>query len=637
MLVRTLTVGVVVVLSLGWTAPSAAADEIDAERRLAERFAPVVILKEQVEDCDTSGEPFTPAPVEIVLDNPEVLLRQVGRDDPVLLRAPGASDLFRLGDGTYLDFPGDALRPGCTYERDFRRFMEPHPTTVYAHVARQPDRPDVLALQYWFFWYYNDWNNRHEGDWEGIQLLFEASTVEAALAAEPISVGYAQHEGGERVRWDDSRLERRGDRPVVYSSAGSHASYYSSALYLGRSGSEGFGCDDTTGPSLVTDPAVVVLPAAVDDPDDPLAWLMYDGRWGELRVGPYSGPTGPRDKERWVAPVDWHESLRTSSVVVPSGDGGSAQLAQAFCGVVGWGSTQVIRLQTSPVLVLVAAGALVLLGLRLARRTSWTVVAPTPVVARRRFGQILRATPRIARHRWRALLTLGLVYLPVAALAGVAIALLRRVPLARQLLELGGERSGTGAVLALLVGGLVNLLAYQIVLAATARLLTTSDDGSLAAGVGALRSTAARLTELLTALLRATLVVGGLLLSVVGIPWGLRQLVRYQFASPVVMVEGVGGSRALDRSAALVSGRWGHTAVAIALLNLTAAGLGTALGLVLLVVLQVLPLWMFSVIVALTSVVVVPLVAVAQTLLYGDAVAAGRDPESVEALRLVDH
>ena len=136
-------------------------------------------------------------------------------------------------------------------------------------------RPATVFLQYWTYWYYNDWNNKHESDWEGINLMFEASSVEEALASEPVDVGYAQHEGGERADWDDPKLERDGDRPVVYSSAGSHASYYGSALYLGRAASEGFGCDDTSGPSERVDPEVVVLPDSVDDPTDPLAWVSY--------------------------------------------------------------------------------------------------------------------------------------------------------------------------------------------------------------------------------------------------------------------------------------------------------------------------------------------------------------------------
>ncbi|MEZ5167933.1 MAG: hypothetical protein R2695_16155 [Acidimicrobiales bacterium] len=169
--------------------------------------------------------------VDVVLDNSQVLLRQIGAGDPTVERGPGGAQLFDLGGGFYLDYPGDALDPGCLYEQDFHRFADERPATVYAHVVAD-EAGDRLALQYWFFWYFNDWNNTHEGDWEGIQLVFDVGSVEEALRSDPVSVGYAQHEGGERAGWDEAKLERRGDHPVVYSSAGSHASYYGSALHL---------------------------------------------------------------------------------------------------------------------------------------------------------------------------------------------------------------------------------------------------------------------------------------------------------------------------------------------------------------------------------------------------------------------
>ena len=46
--------------------------------------------------------------------------------------------------------------------------------TVYAHVAKDPDYPGKVALQYWFFYPFNDFNNTHEGDWEMTQLVFDA-------------------------------------------------------------------------------------------------------------------------------------------------------------------------------------------------------------------------------------------------------------------------------------------------------------------------------------------------------------------------------------------------------------------------------------------------------------------------------
>jgi len=144
-------------------AARAHADNADdsAAQQLAERHTPIVMLRTQASDCDADGEPFVPMNVDLVLDNQQVALRQVGNGDPTVMRGPGASDLANLGEGFYLDFPGDSLRPGCLYEQDSNRFNAQQPSVVYAHIVQQADRPDLLALQYWMFWYYNDWNNKH--------------------------------------------------------------------------------------------------------------------------------------------------------------------------------------------------------------------------------------------------------------------------------------------------------------------------------------------------------------------------------------------------------------------------------------------------------------------------------------------
>ncbi|MEM8746897.1 MAG: hypothetical protein AAGF91_09360, partial [Actinomycetota bacterium] len=122
-------------------AAQAQADE-SLERELAERYAPVIEIKRQADECDDEGEPYAPMPVEVILDNPQVALRQVGRNDPVVMRAPGAADLFGLGEGFYLDFPGDSLSPGCIYEKDFDRYTEGVEPAVYARVSVEPHEPD---------------------------------------------------------------------------------------------------------------------------------------------------------------------------------------------------------------------------------------------------------------------------------------------------------------------------------------------------------------------------------------------------------------------------------------------------------------------------------------------------------------
>jgi hypothetical protein len=81
--------------------------------------------------------------------------------------------------------------------------------------------PEQLAPQYWLFYAYNNLSNMHEGDWEMIQLVFEARNAHDALTTAPTSVGYSQHEGAERAVWTSSKLERVGGTHPVVLGAGS--------------------------------------------------------------------------------------------------------------------------------------------------------------------------------------------------------------------------------------------------------------------------------------------------------------------------------------------------------------------------------------------------------------------------------
>ena len=122
------------------------------------------------------------------------------RDDKgvEITRGPTVADLAAAGEDWALDFPGDALSPGCTYEQWEASFgADP---VVYGRVVR--DRGKVIA-QYWMFYIYNDWNDRHESDWEMIQLVFDAPTVAEAMAKGPALYAYAQHEGSQYVMPND--------------------------------------------------------------------------------------------------------------------------------------------------------------------------------------------------------------------------------------------------------------------------------------------------------------------------------------------------------------------------------------------------------------------------------------------------
>ena len=198
--------------------------------------------------------------------------------------APTAADLFAAASGDYLDLPGDPLHPGCSYEKWARQIGAGKPTTSYAHIVTEPGKPGKLALQYWFYYPFNDFNNKHESDWEMIQLMFDASTAAEALEDLPTEVGYSQHSGAERAAWDDPKLEKRGSHPIVYPGQGSHANYFSQSVWLGHGPEEGFGCDDTRAPSDLVQTEAVLMPTdAPTSATSPFAWLAYTGHGGRRR------------------------------------------------------------------------------------------------------------------------------------------------------------------------------------------------------------------------------------------------------------------------------------------------------------------------------------------------------------------
>ena len=235
---RLLVHALLALVALG-VAPSAEAD-LAEETALAKRHAPVVRIVEQLEECGP-GEPYEPIDVDLLFDEPTVALRGPWNAVDLVKIAPKTGDVVGLYE-YHLDFPGDALKPGCDYERWTRRISEGTPATVYAHVAADSGHPGKLALQYWFFYTYNDWNNLHEGDWEKIQLVFDARDAREALGREPVSIGDSQHEGAEGPDWEDDKLELiDGRRPIVYPAAGSHANFFDDALFVGSSGEQGVG------------------------------------------------------------------------------------------------------------------------------------------------------------------------------------------------------------------------------------------------------------------------------------------------------------------------------------------------------------------------------------------------------------
>ncbi len=293
--------------------PVAAADLAD-ETELAEKYAPVVRLVEQLEECGP-GEPYLPVDVDLVLEEPTVALRGPWNAADLVKIAPAAGDLPGLYE-YHLDYPGNALDPRCDYELWQNRLTgESAEPTVYAHVATEAARPGQLALQYWLFYVFNRFNNLHEGDWEMIQLVFDADDAAEALGEDPVAIGYSSHEGAERADWGEEKLEIvDGSHPVVYPAAGSHANKFTEALYIGSSAEQGVGCDDTQGPHVELRPAVKTIPSDTAAAQAAFPWIAYEGRWGELQEAFFNGPTGPNDKRQWTEPISWSEDWRDAEL-----------------------------------------------------------------------------------------------------------------------------------------------------------------------------------------------------------------------------------------------------------------------------------------------------------------------------------
>jgi hypothetical protein len=404
-------------LPLGFAATAAAAPPGSAARQLAEKYAPITMVREQQDPpCETSAEQYEPTNVDSVLGNPSVRLERfvegVGLEE--VMRAPTAADIAGLGDGYYLNLDGEALGDTCVYAKDFEKLEDEGeaPLTTYAHVAREPGHSGFV-MQYWFFWYFNQFNDLHEGDWEGMQISFEAQTPAEALREEPHQIILFQHAGGERADWSDTKVQKEGTHPIVYPAAGSHATFYDSAVYVenGQEGS-GLGCDNTSEPLQELRPQPVLLPNQVTDRGR-FQWLSYDGRWGEKEKGYNNGPTGPQTKTVWREPFTWMAGQRSTSPRLPGGSIVGPQVTKAFCGVVASASDLVnLEAKSRPAAIATIAIAAILIALFVGL-TRWGPVDLAQLRARRSFGQLVRTARRLYGRHWLVLVPIGLTAIPI--------------------------------------------------------------------------------------------------------------------------------------------------------------------------------------------------------------------------------
>jgi hypothetical protein len=476
----------------------------------------------------------------------------------------------------------------------------------------------MLALQYWLFYVFNDWNNLHEGDWEMIQLVFDAPTAAEALQTEPAEVGYSQHEGAERAGWGDDKLELvDGTHPVVHPADGSHANFYGEALYLGSSASEGVGCDDTRGPTFDVRPAVETIPSAQSEAVRAFPWIDFPGRWGEQRPSFFNGPTGPNVKDQWTHPIEWSQGWRDRSYAVPGSTIFGPSATGFFCSAMAHGSTALVRAVDHPLGFGLVVAALALIVLILLARATWRPTAPLRLAHRRAWGQILSASARMYGRRIPLFLGMGVLLVPISLL----ITLLQAVVLHATSIfgiQTGGESSGLTAFVALTIGTALTLLGLGLVQAATARALVVIDRGEEVGVLDAYRLALDSVVPLFGALLVAVLVVSLLASTFYLVPIAVWFAGRWALAVPMVELEETRAFGALRRSGELVRGHWLKVASLIVAGGAVVLVVGPLLGALLILVTDA-PFWLVNVVAGVIYAVTMPFVALTTAYVYFDA------------------
>jgi hypothetical protein len=587
-----------------------------AAQRLAEAYAPIAMLREQRDPpCDTAEEQYQPTSVDTVLGNTSVTLTRYvpGKGLEDVEKAPTARDIAGLGDDYYLNLRGDPLGETCVYAKHFARVVREGraPKIAYAHIAREAGHSG-FALQYWFFWYFNQFNDLHESDWEGMQLTFDADTPEEALAEEPSEIILFQHAGGERAGWGDSKVQKDGSRPIVYPAAGSHATFYDSTVYVenGQHGS-GLGCDNTSEPLREVRLRPVLLPDQASE-SGRFKWLSYEGHWGEREKSYNNGPTGPATKTEWREPFSWMADQRTTSPRLPGGSIAGPQVTGAFCGAVaGLSSLVNLNARSQPASIAILALIAIVIGLFVGA-TRWRPVDLERLRARRSFGQLIRTARQLYGRHWKVLV-------PIAA---VAIVIIGGTNLLADLLAGGSSatdvagRSEVNVALLDLLQTLGRPVAAAIVAAIVivyVRDLVASRPAGFRAALGGVRH---RVWRVVFAQLLATLGVILMAITVIGIPWAIWKLVGWAFVQQEVLFTDKSLRESFRGSSDLVRGRWWHAVRPIVFFSVLTAVAGPVLTFAL--IFTPLPLVLINLLGSLIFALLIPYVALGKTLLYFD-------------------
>jgi hypothetical protein len=278
-----------IIIGTGFTSTKAAVTDQDIYR-----YAPILYF--------VNEEKCYPVNVSYTFEN--CYLYEVGNPTPIST-SPTAELLanYSTSDNFYLDNQHGTTSVGDNgIENDYQNKMASLGYTVYAHV----DTIDNV-IQYWFFYAFNGGDiNRHEGDWEMIQVTISGE--------QPTEVMYSQHYSGQTASWN--QVEKDGEHVKVYIAKGSHANYIKP-----YSGKVGLASDTVADNGKILQPQEDYKIEILDD--EP--WLNFAGRWGyyglteseadEKAILGEAGPMGPKyreDSTMWQ-PLVWASGLQPAN------------------------------------------------------------------------------------------------------------------------------------------------------------------------------------------------------------------------------------------------------------------------------------------------------------------------------------
>jgi ABC-type sugar transport system permease subunit len=619
------------------TAAVAAAPTPD-EDNLVRAYAPILELRAQEDPgedpCDTTEEQYNPPTwVEVVLGNPRVkLVHHMDGRDVVVKTAPTAADVAGLNEDYYLDLPADPLSPHCDYAKDYANLRDNRraPEITYAHIARETGHSG-LVVQYWFFYYFNQFNDVHEGDWEGMQISFDADTPAQALADGPSQIALFQHAGGERADWDDSKVQKEDTHPIVYPAAGSHATFYDHAIYIqnGQNGS-GVGCDNTSEPLTRAQPQPIIVPTH-GPPGSEFQWLSYLGHWGQREKGFNNGPTGPVTKSQWLEPFTWMDGIRQDSPRLPAGTILGPAASTAFCGAIA-GVSEFINLEAKDTLGAIGlAVALLLLIVIPPLLTRWRPVDISQLQHRWRVGQLLRGARQLYGRHWRTMLLFALTgFVILGAIQGLEY-LFTQANNGNQDFTVGISPGG----LDLKFGGSPGALAEPIgsaivsgIVVAFMRLLVSGEQHGF---MHCWRAMYDRLWRVVVGQLAAEALLLLLVITLIGIPVAAYLYVAWQFIQQEIMFEDRSIRDSFHGSSSLVRGRWWRTLRVAAILTVISVVVGPVLGFFL-IFLNFSPI-LVNLIGSAVFALLIPYVAIGRTLLYFDLKASEEAEEAAGLTR----